>query len=380
MNYIGISHSQKNRTNFGELNGHDSGLGCINDNGDILFAHHSERFSKIKNDNNLHRDLKDVNKKTDKVIFYEKTHFKYGGDNVMALPKVDYIAHHESHAATGFYTRPWRSSKDTVILTIDGYGDGLSSCIYDSEFNIISAMEFPRSIGILYGVVTDLLGYKTLSEEYIVMGLSCYGKPVLLDEFLKFWESLDSYPNMVKLTPASFKTMREEIKSWVKKYKVSDEDLAASIQKFAEIKILSQATEARKYGSKLVYSGGVAQNIMANSLIQPLFDEVWIPPATTDAGSALGAAAFLYCKDNNKDRINFTHAYLGYNIDKDINVKEVVDYIIENKVCGVANGRAEWGPRALGNRSLLGDVRYDIKDTVNKIKKENCLDHLHLQY
>jgi len=103
-------------------------------------------------------------------------------------------------------------------------------------------------------------------------------------------------------------------------------------------------------------------NCVANSKIKG--KNIWIMPSPGDAGSSLGAAALV-----NKRKLKWKTPYLGYDIDRPVYVKGVVDELVENKVCGVANGRAEFGPRALGNRSLLGDPRYDIKDTVNNIKR-----------
>ena len=108
--------------------------------------------------------------------------------------------------------------------------------------------------------------------------------------------------------------------------------------------------------------GGCALNCVANSKIEG--KNIWIMPAPGDAGSALGAAALVQ-----KKKLKWKSPYLGYIIHKTCNPKEVVNELLKNKVCGVANGRAEFGPRALGNRSLLGDPRYDIKDTVNTIKQ-----------
>ena len=108
--------------------------------------------------------------------------------------------------------------------------------------------------------------------------------------------------------------------------------------------------------------GGCALNCLANSKIYG--KNIWIMPSPGDAGSSLGAAALVQ-----KKKLNWKHPYLGYNIQGQVNPKEVVKELLKNKVCGIANGRAEFGPRALGNRSLLGDPRYDIKDTVNNIKQ-----------
>jgi carbamoyltransferase len=126
---------------------------------------------------------------------------------------------------------------------------------------------------------------------------------------------------------------------------------------------------ARQHGNKLVYSGGCAQNVVINSIIHELFDgQVHIAVAPTDAGSSLGTAAMTWAKETGKDQLCWS-PYSGYNIDREVNVQEVVDHLLEHKVCGLANGKAEFGPRALGNRSLIADVRYDVKDTVNTIKR-----------
>ena len=109
--------------------------------------------------------------------------------------------------------------------------------------------------------------------------------------------------------------------------------------------------------------GGCALNCVANSKI-PKDYHVWIMPSPGDAGSSLGAAALI-----NGARLNWKHPYLGYNIVRSVNPKQVVNHLLEHKYCGIANGRAEFGPRALGNRSLIADPRLDIKNTINQIKQ-----------
>jgi carbamoyltransferase len=141
-------------------------------------------------------------------------------------------------------------------------------------------------------------------------------------------------------------------------------DLAATVQSVLEDKIVEIMAIARQYSNYLCYGGGVALNCVANSKIRPMFKEMWIFPSPGDSGSALGAAAAI-----NDKMLDWQGPYLGYNINREINPKEVAQYLVENSVCGVANGRAEFGPRALGNRSLLADCRLPIKDTVNTIKK-----------
>ena len=317
--------------------------------------------------------------------------------------------HHESHVAGALYTRPWQSKDDTVMVSIDGVGEEQSVVIYDSNYNVKFEHCAPQSIGWLYGMSTTLLGHRRLRDEYIVMGMSAHGQPN--DDVVKL--ITDYYNSFDLVSPEQLKIMRNtfnngqinNIKNSIKtgggntkgeqnrrmnlpgspnmtyemvaeffhEYvgyvnKLSPFDIAASIQKFTEDKIYEIMVHARQYGSKLVYSGGVAQNIVVNSKIRDLFDEVHIAVAPTDGGSALGCASKSWSEQTGGTHLKWS-PYLGYNIERDINPKEVVDYLMKNKVCGVANGRAEFGPRALGNRSLLGDVRYDIKDTVNKIKQ-----------
>ena len=355
---------------------HDAGLAFINEQGEIIGAYHAERYTKFKNEQFIPSELSQMVQPGDHLTFYEdpevrrnsqlsKKGIKYHDmivNNDLSLKYDNYIEHHVSHAAGAFFTRPWESKDDTVILTIDGVGEEESTVIYDHNFNKLFRRTRFKSIGILYTFVTKQLGLRPMEDEYVVMGLSAYGDPKCGEELYKLFNAL---PDIQDIN--ADRNIKDRIRNIKKRY--SDRTLAASIQFMAEKAILDLAQEARKYGSKLCYSGGVAQNIIANSKIKEMFDEVWIPPACTDAGSALGAAAFSYCKQTGKDRVKWKTPFLGYNIQGEINPIEVVDHILEHKVCGVANGRAEFGPRALGNRSLLGDVRYDVKDTVNEIKQ-----------
>jgi carbamoyltransferase len=354
---------------------HDAGLAIINKYGDIVHASHAERYSKIKNDPFLHQTQRDMLSKNDHITYYEdpnlrlkwikeqkdlrRTLVERVGYDIDKMRMDVYCKHHISHAAGAFYTRPWESKDDTVILTIDGFGEYQSATILDSNFNLLHEIVRPKSIGQPYSWITKELGLRPLEDEYVVMGLSSYG------EYSEIHiQELDNIYNDPNALEGDFIHLYKTIVSTL-----SREDAAATIQKWTEDKIYEFASLARKYGSKLVYSGGVAQNIIANTKIRDLFDDMWMPPAVTDAGSALGAAAYSYGKATGKDKINWTTPFLGYNIDKEINPREVVDHLLKNQYCGVANGRAEYGPRALGNRSLIADVRYDVKDTVNAIKQ-----------
>jgi carbamoyltransferase len=358
---------------------HDAGIAFITSEGDIEFATHAERYSKIKNDDDLPDILMNMIKKDDHVSFYEDyNHRKTMKNNGISpdewkatSPAITtsvvadtFINHHISHAALAYYTRPWVSKDDTVILTIDGAGEQQCMGIYDSNFNLLEKEMVPKSVGYFYTFTTKYLGLRPLEDEYVVMGLSAYGEPVVGERLYDEFDQLDIGNHSRDLDRYRVKRLMNKL------YKgISKEDIATSLQYFTEKKILEYAHRARKYGSKLVYGGGCAQNVVANSMIKPLFDDMWIATGPTDAGSSLGCAAYSYGKATGNDRINWIDSYLGYNINRDINPKTVVDHLLEHTYCGIANGRAEFGPRALGNRSLIADVRFDVKDTVNAIKK-----------
>ena len=366
MRYCGISE------NF-----HNAAIAFVEEDGTISFASESERYSKRKNDPLLHKFLSDMIREDDHVSFYEDINLRNQYSEKIAntlhnkeaaLNKAKRAAnkitrytidksylHHQSHAAAAFYTRPWTSSEDTVCLTIDGYGEWQSATIQDNNFNILYEETYPKSIGVVYALGTKALGYKPLEEEYIVMGMAAFSGSIFLDTFEDkinlFFDGHISSQDLVLYFQGA-----------------NPIDLAGTLQAWAEKEILKLANRARKYGSKLVYSGGVAQNIVANSMIRNLFDDMWIAVNSTDGGSALGAAARSWALNTGKDRLLWEDAYLGYDEKSDINPARVAGYLNSNFICGVINGKAEFGPRALGNRSLLADPRKDIKDTVNKVK------------
>lgn len=317
---------------------HNSSV-CYVENGEILFASESERYTGFKNDKWVPGELLELYD-YDNMVYYEKpfkknirrllagqswekTRFKY--DN--------YYSHHLSHAAAGYYTAPF---KDCNILVIDAIGEWETITIWDN-LKKLRSWSYPYSLGLLYSAVTQYLGFKPNEEEYIVMGMSAFGEPIYNYEYLLY----------------------ENNHRGIKSLKGKPEDIAASIQKLYEDELLKLVNMCPK--KNLILMGGCALNCVANSKIKG--KNIWIMPSPGDAGSSLGASALK------QGKINWEHPYLGYDISRHINPKEVVDDLLENKIVGVANGRAEFGPRALGNRSLLGDPRYDIKDTVNTIKR-----------
>ncbi len=349
--------------------------------GKVLWAAHAERYSKVKNDHYLNWGI--VNEAMtfgpfDKVVYYEKPWLKktrqiYATQYSEAfsyteLPqwhldhfniKIDeYVKHHDSHAAAGYYTSPFR---EATILTVDAIGEWDTVSISTADKIWIERKEtirYPHSIGMLYSAFTHRCGLKPAEEEYILMGMSAYGEPKYKD---------DIYNDFVEQSPFKLKqNLHRGIGHWHPEADVMD--IAASIQVVTEELLAGLWHKASKYGSRnLVYAGGVALNCAANRVLANLglFDNIWIIPNPGDAGSSLGCIAA-----SEKQFIQWEHPFLGHNIEGEYPVDALMKELKENKMVGVANGRAEFGPRALGNRSLLADPRgEDIKDLVNLIKK-----------
>ena len=317
---------------------HNSSV-CYVEDGEILFASESERYTGLKNDKWVPGELLELYD-YDNMVYYEKP-FKKNIRRLLAgqsWEKTRYnydncYSHHLSHAAAGYYTAPFRECN---ILVIDAIGEWETITIWDN-LKKLRSWSYPYSLGLLYSAVTQYLGFKPNEEEYIVMGMSAFGEPRYNYEYLLY----------------------ENNHRGIKSLEGEPVDIAASIQKLYEDELLKLVKMCPK--KNLILMGGCALNCVANSKIKG--KNIWIMPSPGDAGSSLGASALK------QGKINWKHPYLGHDINRHINPKEVVDDLLENKIVGVANGRAEFGPRALGNRSLLGDPRYDIKDTVNAIKK-----------
>lgn len=365
---------------------HDAAV-CVLEGNDIKFAAHSERYSRIKNDRLLNDDI--MNEALsygtpDKIAYFEKPWLKksrqlYAGQyseafNLSSLPskylerwiedqKIYYVQHHESHASAGYYTSPF---SEACIVVIDAIGEWETVTVwYGSEFGLEKrySQRYPRSIGLFYSAMTQRLGLKPQEDEYILMGMDAWGERdvrikeeiykdlvsgnVNLHRGCRWWD-LDFYPD-----------------DGSDKWKF---DVAANTQWVTEDEISKVMAKARMLvpeSKNLVFMGGVALNCVANRKIAKNWDDVWIMPNPGDAGSSLGCAARLL-----GEKVNWQHAFLGSNIEGDYPVKRGVDLLLKGDIIGIANGRAEFGPRALGNRSLVADPRGgDIKDRVNVIKK-----------
>lgn len=436
---------------------HDSGV-CFIKDGEIMFASQEERFSRIKNDpsfptmsikNGL--DYLGISlDQIDEIIFYEKPFLKFerliltyiknfpfglkqflksmivwGKEKLFQRKiiqdhlnqifnsklkfKIKFSEHHLSHAASAFYPSNF---SDAAIITADGVGEFATTTIsYGKNENIVikKKIDFPDSLGLLYSAFTYYLGFKVNSDEYKVMGLAPYGKPIFKDIILKNIIDLKedgsfklnqrffSYSTDLKMTNKKF----DELFSFKKrghKDKITQDhmDLAASIQSVTEDIMILICRYAKKItkSKNLCLAGGVALNCVANGKIleAKIFEKVWIQPAAGDAGGALGAAyTYYYNMPNikrkyNKDKLDcMKNSYLGTELN-DIEIEQqlkknnfsfrkfekfsqlcdqVTKDLSNELIVGWCQGRSEYGPRALGHRSILADPR--VKDMQKKL-------------
>lgn len=352
---------------------HDASISLI-DNNKILFAGHAERYSKIKNDWYINNSLiNDVLQHgiPDYIAYYEKPFLKAsrlllkGGlgdwkphfylDNI---PRISF-KHHYSHAAAGYYTSKF---DDAVIVVLDSIGEYNTSTIWIGKGPSITLKEkinYPFSFGLFYSAFTKLVGLMPNQEEYIMMGMAAYG------DWQKYYQKVLSYFPSIDYQKYNF---HKGIIDWEQEITEQDKfDIAAAVQKVYELRLMEFMNYAKKITNKnnLVFMGGCALNCSANTMLWNIFNDVWIMPNPGDAGSSLGAAAALYGK-----HLNWQSPYIGYDLGGEYPVEQIITELIKNKIAAVATGRAEYGPRALGNRSIFADPRdLDIKDKVNKIKK-----------
>lgn len=367
---------------------HDASITVI-DGKDILFAGHSERYSKQKNDKLLNRLIVSEALKhgaPDEIVWFEKPFAKKArqvaagewSEAYANWPKKHlselgllapnaYVEHHKSHAAGGYFTSGFQ---DASILVCDAIGEWATTTIWSAEGSSFTKKfeeKYPHSIGLFYSAMTHRIGLKPNEEEYILMGMAAYGKPRFVDQIKRDLIDISAAPHFV-----CKRNMHLGCMDWLPHDIQTDQDsydLAASAQAIVEEYLTATATwMAKNLSSKnLILSGGVALNCVANSKIAELklFDDIWIMPNPGDAGSSLGAAAF-----STKQQLNWKGAYLGTDIRRPFKVSAILNELEHSKIIAIANGRAEFGPRALGNRSLIADPRgASIKDQVNDIKK-----------
>lgn len=331
---------------------------------------------------------------------------KLGKDANSKVP-VLFPEHHLSHAASAFYPSPF---EEAAILTLDGVGEWATAIIAHGKgkhIKILREQRFPHSIGLLYSAFTYYCGFKVNSGEYKLMGLAPYGNPdseqthrfkrIILENLIDIREDGSILQNMEYFDYATGLTMTNNEK-WIKLFGIPPRpeetlvtqpymDMALAIQQVTEEIMMKMAITAQKLTgcNNLVMAGGVALNSVANGklLKTGLFNDIWVQPASGDAGGALGAAYIGWHIWLGKDRMPCTNpdamkgAYLGpeysshdievaarrydgrysyYNNFNELSEK-TASLLAEGKVIGWFQGRKEYGPRALGNRSILGDAR-----------------------
>lgn len=323
-----------------------------------------------------------------------------------------FLEHHESHAASAFFPSPF---EEAAILTIDGVGEWSTATIGVGDGNhlrLIREMRFPHSLGLLYSAFTYYCGFKVNSGEYKLMGLAPFGEPrfaktirehlIDVKEDGSFWMNMDhfNYCQGLTMTNGRFHelfggTPRQPESQLEQRHM----DLAASVQVVTEEVILKMASHAQQLSGKkfLTLAGGVALNCVANGRVlrEGPYEDIWIQPAAGDAGGALGAALFTWHQllENPRESIagdtqagsllgpgfssdEITQALAGHEVpfekfdEENSLLEETAEMLADGKVVGWFHGRMEFGPRALGARSILADARNPkIQSLVNqKIK------------
>jgi carbamoyltransferase len=384
---------------------HDAAITVLDsDSGSILFASQAERYSKVKNDKWLNKELiaaalsygdPEVMVMHENFLKTKWRHAKAGNWKGVFEPTpltwlgfypelddipIKYMSHHQSHIASSWLTwdEPLIGGPPKALgIVIDAIGeiDTASKWALGEEWGSmrkLSSVKYPHSLGLFYTAMTHAVGLKPNEDEYILMGMAAYGtsKAKEIVERIKFevfdpktTKPIQQLINLHKGFPADH---------WIREY--NDFDIASAAQTIFENRMdwFIRQGRAEFASDNLVYSGGCALNCSANTNLFNQFDTVTIMPNPGDAGSSLGAAAAYYYEKTNSfitEEEDFT-PFLGHNIPGDYPVEKAMDSLRNGEVFGIANGRAEFGPRALGNRSLLADPRSDdIKDKVNAIKK-----------
>ena len=321
------------------------------------------------------------------------------GDKIIWKEKLLFSEHHLSHAASAFYPSPFEKA---AILTIDGVGEWTTTSYSIGNGNrlkIIKEIHFPHSLGLFYSAFTYYLGFKVNSGEYKLMGLAPYGEPkytdVIKKELIKIHEdgsfhlnlSYFSFATGLKMTNKKFDNLFDGSPRLTDlKITQREMDIAASVQKVTEEIVVKMATHIQSISKEknLCLAGGVALNCVANGILSKknIFENIWIQPAAGDAGGSLGAALSIWHQHYSKPRYIYSKedsmhgAYLGpkftdEEIEKDLSeigakynkysenemIEKVTNFLTNEKAIGWMQGRMEFGPRALGARSIIADPR-----------------------
>jgi carbamoyltransferase len=357
---------------------HDAAVSVV-DNGEIVFAAHSERYNKQKNTFELAPELIEEALSygnPDVVAYFERRNRKrlrrmlYGGINgeykhlykrkfKNSLPKEIQISHHYSHACAGYFTSPFN---DATIVVLDAIGEFDTATVWHASDGVIRkkmAYKVPFSFGLFYSAFTALVGLKPGFDEYILMGMAGYGDKD------RFFDAVAEYFPDPEIQVKSF---HAGVEGW--NYPLESEqdrfDLAAAVQAVYEQRMVGfmQRVRRESRSQNLVFMGGCALNCSANTKLLGMWENIWIMPNPGDAGSSLGAALAVH-----NDHVRWKGPYLGHQIGSALPINSTFEKLRDEGVVGVAAGRAEFGPRAFGNRSLLADPRtLEMKEKVNEVK------------
>jgi len=321
-------------------------------------------------------------------------------DNYKSDKNIFFSEHHLSHASSAFFPSPF---KEALVLTADGVGEWATTTVAigkNNKLEIKKEIHFPHSLGLLYSAFTYYTGFKVNSGEYKLMGLAPYGNPIYKDKIKKLIDikndgtfrldqSFFNYATGLTMTNEKFNKLFGQKPRDPKKEKLTQfhMDIAASIQSVTEEIMIKIAKSIKnEYGIKnLCLAGGVALNCVVNGKLikEKIFDNIWIQPAAGDAGGSLGAAlAFWYIEQNSNRKLNphdnMKGSYLGpkfmqsdienelssiganfETFEYDILIDRTAQLLANEKAIGWFQGRMEFGPRALGSRSILADPRSD---------------------
>ncbi len=383
---------------------HDASLAVfVNDR--LEFASHSERFSQVKNERFVHAGLMHEALQygvPEEIFFYEtpwlkKTRQAYAGQyelikkpspdhflnmvyNVMLkagiskngfpeqLPRSQPTRHHLAHAAGGYYTSTYDHA---TIVVLDSIGEWETFTIWegiDNQLHKRFSQRYPHSVGIWYSAMTQRIGLKPQEHEYILMGMAAIGDPKKYYSEIKK-DFIARMPDRSNPRVKFRRNCHRGCRDWRPDLNTPQDyaDIAAATQRIYEeiFTGILEYTRTHYPSRNLVLMGGCVLNCVANSLAANYYDDIWIMPNPGDAGSAIGCVLA-----HKKQRLEFTHAFLGADIPGEYPIEEILEDLHEHKITAVASGRAEFGPRALGNRSILADPRgADVKDRVNRIKQ-----------
>ena len=290
---------------------------------------------------------------------------------------IEYQDHHYTHAASGYYTSGYVNA---AVVVIDSIGEWETLTIWQGSGGKLSrvySQGYPHSFGLFYSAMTQRLGLKAQEDEYILMGMAAYGDAdrkyngITLKNAIMKELGIQTHSNKLH----TFKKNLHRGCNWLLPELHTEQDMfdfAAATQEIYEVmldRVIKLAKERVSFTENLVMMGGCALNCTANSMITSKygFKDIWIMPNPGDAGSSIGVAQKYNSTSWN---LNWQSPYLGHNIEGDYPVEKSLKALLDGEIIGIANGRAEFGPRALGNRTLTADPRGpSIKDKMNEIKR-----------